>query len=175
MTTQPNEVPETIQALAPSDLNDINWERARLVKRYPPGTAERVAEAVKRARAKRSSEYSAVAELLHCSRGSAQYQIEKAKRLGLIPILTRAPARMHTVKVEDEIWEKAADIAALNGTSVSALIVDFLVSLDYRVNIKKPKKAPHEVDRTTCIHDPKTIGGLVYCRVCGLRLNQARE
>jgi hypothetical protein len=175
MTIQPHEVPETIRRLAPSDHNDIDWERARMVKRYPPGTPERVAEAVKRARAKKASEYAAVAELLHCSRSSAQYQIDKAKRLGLIPILTRAPARMHTFKVEDEIWEKAADIAALNGTSVSALIVDFLVSLDYRVNIKKPKKALHEVDRTSCIHDPKTIGGLVYCRICGVRLNQARE
>ena len=105
---------------------------------------------------------------------------------------------MRALRVPDDIWDNAREVAAINDTSVSAMIVLFLKKLHpgYRPyntatsvarKVTGPKAVPKhlvatafkpghvvkqvKVDKKTCTHpNIKTIPYGTFCVACGTRM-----
>jgi len=145
------------------------------VRRYPPGTSERVARAIIKARKQGTPERQAVAQLLGIRPGATEYHINKAKLKGLVPDRESHQTPPRAVRVDDFTWERAKAIAAASQTTVSELIVSFLRSLDPNKIIKIPRGP--SVDPRQCMHEqlkPVPMMGItmLFCLNCNARVDK---
>jgi hypothetical protein len=106
--------------------------------------------------------------------------------------LNKPGNRVRGVRIEDKTWEKTLQLARMNETSATDIIVRYLRNLDDTSKVKRgltPRRYTADgrrtsslrkqpivrppVDKETCPHsaEPKEVYSRFYCTECGKRFN----
>jgi DNA-binding transcriptional ArsR family regulator len=119
------EVGITIRS-APHDTNSTG-------NRYPLEVRKAVVRAILQGRKEGMLDVEAVILFLGVTRGTAYQHLAALKRMGLLPKrplgLRGGETSKRTIRIPDTVWSDAGEVARRNGTTLSAMVNEYLKSI----------------------------------------------